>query len=124
MFVLWNIFERYITDTRATLQRNPERSLEHRYKTILRHVGVDEPTYATMVGEFNLIRRTRNSLHTGGVYRNRGTCRYTLKGKEYLLEEGRSVTPIRIMDVVETLWQHFAAVIDRDEGCAGPNVNL
>ena len=112
MFVLWNIFEKYIDTTRATMSGNPERKLEERYKRILRPIGVDHPTYDAMINEFNLIRLTRNSLHVGGIYRNSRKFSYTLKGKNYLLETGKEVPPIRLMDAVETMWKHFVIVTE------------
>ena len=112
MFVLWNIFEQYVDGTRVVLPGDSERSLEGRYKTILRQIGVDQPTYDTMVNEFNLIRLTRNSLHGGGVYRNSKKFSCALNGTNYLLETGKVVTPIRLMDVAETMWKHFVTVAD------------
>ena len=91
---------------------NPERKLEERYKRILRPISVDQPTYDAMINEFNLIRLTRNSLHVGGIYRNSRKFSYTLKGKNYLLETGKEVTPIRLMDIVETMWKHFVIVTE------------
>lgn len=112
MFVLWNIFEQHVDRSRAALPGSAEWNLEDRYKCILRHVGIDHSTYSTMVNEFNLIRLTRNSLHGGGVYRNSRRLSYTLSGVKYLLEEGKPVTPIRLMDIAETMWRHFVTVTD------------
>ena len=67
MFLLWNIFEQYIDRTRVAIPGNRERTLEDRYKRILRHIGICKLSYDDMANEFNLIRRTRNSLHDGGV---------------------------------------------------------
>ena len=112
MFVLWNIFEQYVNGTRAALPEDPERYLEGRYKKILRQIGIDQPTYDVMINEFNLIRLTRNSLHGGGVYRNSTRFSYSLNGRNYLLETGKKVTPIRLMDIAGTLWKHFMTVAD------------
>ena len=115
MFVLWNILEQYIDGTRSALRGDPERSLGERYKTVLRQSGLDQPTYETMVNEFNLIRLTRNSLHGGGVYRNSKRFSWALEGETYSLESGKKVTPIRLMDVAATMWKHFVRIAD------GPN---
>ena len=112
MFVLWNIFEQYVDGTRAALPGDPERSLEGRYKTILRQIGIDQPTYDAMIKEFNLIRLTRNSLHGGGVYRNSKRFSCVLNGTNYLLETGKAVTPIRLMDIAGAMWKHFVTVAD------------
>ena len=116
VFVLWNIFEQYIDRTRAGLPGNPERNLEDRYKRILLQIGIDQTAYGAMVNEFNLIRLTRNSLHGGGAYRNSRKFSYRLCGKDYLLEMGKNVTPIRLMDIAETIWKHFVAVTDGSDG--------
>ena len=110
VFLLWNIFEKYIDRTRTALPGSPERHLEDRYKRILQHIGIDQTSYGAMVSEFNLIRLTRNSLHGGGIYRNSRKLSYRLCGKDYLLEMGKNVTPIRLMDIADTIWKHFVAV--------------
>ena len=112
IFLLWNIFEKHVDKTRANLLGNCERDLEGRYKKILQHVGVDQTTYNTMVNEFNLIRLTRNSLHGGGVYRNKKKRNFMLKGKQYVLEKDKHVIPIRLMDIAETMWQHFLILVE------------
>ena len=90
-FVLWNIFEQHIDRVRARLPGLPERTLEDRYKKILRDTGVDKRRHDGMIGEFNLIRLTRNSLHGGGFFRNKNKYVATLKGKRYSLKLGVSV---------------------------------
>ena len=113
MFLLWNIFEQHINRERASLPGESERTLENRYKEVLRHFGVVQSIYDALVNEFNLIRLTRNSLHGGGIYRNKTELNFKLKGKKYTLKNGCAVTPIRLMDVAETMWKHFVIVADR-----------
>lgn len=109
-FVLWNIYEKYIDKVHDELAGTPESRLKERYKRILRDIGVDKRRYDGMINEFDLVRLTRNSLHGGGVFRNRNPFTGMLKGKKYLLEPGKPVTPLRLMDVAETLWEHFVVV--------------
>ena len=113
MFLLWNILEQYIERTRDALPGDLERDVQGRYKTILRHVGIKQPRYDTMINEFNLIRLTRNSLHSGGVYLKKRKLTFTLNGRDYVLEMGKRVTPIRLMDVANTMWDHFVTVADQ-----------
>ena len=112
-FVLWNIYEKYIDKVRAELAGTPEGWLKERYKRILRDIGVDKRRYDEMINEFDLVRLTRNSLHSGGVFRNRNRFTGTLKGKKYLLEAGEPVTPLRLLDVAETMWEHFVTLGER-----------
>ena len=111
-FVLWNILEKYIDKMHTELAGAPESRLKERYKRILRDIGVDKRRYDEMINEFDLIRLTRNSLHGGGVFRNRNLFTGTLKGKKYLLTPGKPVTPLRLMDVAETMWNHFLVVAE------------
>ena len=111
-FVLWNIFEKHVDKARAELAGTPERGLKERYKSVLRDVGVDKRRYDEMINEFDLVRLTRNSLHGGGVFQKRYPFSGTLKGKKYLLEPGKPVTPLRLMDVAETMWEHFVVVAE------------
>lgn len=119
VFVLWNIFERHVDRTRDGMRGEPERSLEDRYKAILRCTGIDRQTYDGLVNEFNLIRLTRNSLHGGGTYRNSRKFSYTLRGKRYTLERGKQVTPIRLLDVAQTMWEHFVTITNASEYSLG-----
>ena len=112
IFVLWNIFEQHIDKVRTKLSGEPERNLEDRYKKILRDIGVDKRRYDTMINEFNLIRLTRNSLHGGGLYRKKNERNFTLKGRKYTLKPGEAVSPLRIMDVAETMWEHFVVIAE------------
>lgn len=112
MFVLWNMFERHVDQMRANFAGNPERTLEERYKSILREYGIEKRVYDRIISEFNLIRLTRNSLHAGGIFRNRRAYSFTLKGRTYSLRPGEAVTPLRLMDVIETMWKHFVVVFD------------
>ena len=109
-FVLWNIFEQHIDSARANLPGPPERTLEDRYKKILRDIGVDKRCYDIMINEFNLMRLTRNSMHGGGLFRNKNEYIATLKGKRYSLRPGEPVIPLRLMDAAETMWEHFVVV--------------
>ena len=95
-----------------TLSGNPERNLEGRYKRILRFIGIDQSAYNAMIDEFNLIRLTRNALHGGGIYRNSRKFLCTLEGKNCILEAGKQVTLIHLMDIVEIMWKHFVIVTD------------
>lgn len=112
IFVLWNIFEQHIDKVRANLPGEPERTLEERYKNILREIGVDKLRYDIMINEFNLIRLTRNSLHDGGLYRKTNERNFTLNGRKYTLKPGEAVSPLRIMDVAEIMWEHFVVVAE------------
>ena len=112
IFVLWNIYELYIDKMHAKLVGTPEGRLKDRYKKILRGVGVNKRRYDDMLNEFDLIRLTRNSLHGGGIFRNKSQFAGTLMGKEYVLEPGKSVNPLRLMDVAETMWGHFLVVAE------------
>lgn len=111
-FVLWNIFERHIDKMREDLPEAPEGTLEVRYKKVLKGFGIEKQLYDTMINEFNLIRLTRNSLHCGGIFRNKKKRTFMLKGEKYSLKTGQEVTPLRLMDVAETMWKHFVIVAD------------
>ena len=112
IFVLWNIYEQYIDKMHTELVGAPEGRLKDRYKRILRDIGVHKRRYDDMINEFDLVRLTRNSLHGGGIFRNKSPFTATLKGKKYVLEPGKPVSPLRLMDVAETMWEHFVVVAE------------
>ena len=117
LFVLLIVFERFV-DLKAPSPPNKEAkdSLEGKYKRILRCLKIDKVIYDKTINEFNLIRLTRNSLHGGGVYREARKRTISLKGHWYTLEQGEQVVPLRLFDIVETMWKHFL-VITEGKGC-------
>ena len=74
-----------------------------------------------MINEFNLIRLTRNGLHGDGLFRNKNERTITLKGKKHLLKPGEAVTPLRLVDVAETMWEHFVIVAEMSYPASPPS---
>ena len=64
----WNIFERYIKRKAEIMGLNAAVPLDRCYKDVLSERGVENPKYQWAIDEFELIRLTRNSLHSGGMY--------------------------------------------------------
>ena len=61
-----------------------------------------------IIEEFEVMRNTRNSLHEGGIFNSKfAPFQGLLCNKLYLFSPGDSVVPLRIMDVVKTMWSHF-----------------
>ena len=107
---LWNIFERYIEQKTESLGLSTGRKLDQRYKSVLRERCVGDPKYQWAVAEFELIRLTRNSLHSGGIYTLSKPRHGTICGITYSLEPGKPVRPIRLLDIVRTVWEHYKLI--------------
>jgi polyhydroxyalkanoate synthesis regulator phasin len=92
LFNLWNIFERFIRKIGFDSPKIQD-SIEELYKDVIKSLVVKgkitDKEQRIYVGEFDLIRHTRNSLHQGGIYRNERRRQYMLKGKKYILEKER-----------------------------------
>ena len=107
---LWNIFERYIKRKAEALRSNADRKLDRCYKTVLRERGVENPAYQWAVEEFEILRLTRNSLHSGGTYTLSKPRYGSICGVQYSLVPGHPVRPIRLLDVVRTVWEHYRLI--------------
>lgn len=107
---LWNIFERYIKRKAEVLGLSAAGPLDRCYKTVLNQRGVENPTYQWAIEEFELIRLTRNSLHSGGIYTLAKARHGSVCGIPYSLEPGQRARPIRLLDVVRTVWEHYRLI--------------
>ena len=106
----WNIFERYIKRKAESMRLNATLPLDRCYKDVLIERGVENPTYQWTIDEFELIRLTRNSLHSGGIYTRTKARHGSVCGIRYSLEPGQPVRPIRLLDVVRTAWEHYRLI--------------
>ena len=106
----WNIFERYIKRKAEIMGLNAAVPLDRCYKDVLSERGVENPKYQWAIDEFELIRLTRNSLHSGGMYTRTKPRQGSICGIRYSLEPGHPVRPIRLLDVVRTAWEHYRII--------------
>ena len=107
---LWNIFERYIKQKAKFLGLNGGLPLDRCFKAVLSERGIENPTYQWSVEAFELIRLTRNSLHSGGIYTLSRVRHGTVCGIKYSLVPGKPVRPIRLLDVVRTVWDYYLLI--------------
>ena len=106
----WNIFERYIRRKAAFMGLNVGGPLDKCYKDVLNTRGIENPRYQWAIDEFELIRLTRNSLHSAGIYTRTKARHGSVCGIRYSLEPGQPVRPIRLLDVVRTAWEHYRLI--------------
>ncbi|HEY4257844.1 MAG TPA: hypothetical protein VGM66_11570 [Candidatus Udaeobacter sp.] len=111
LFVLWNIFEKFVRNTHGTLSTSVPSAIEDAYKAILKSRSIKAKEYDQMITEFNLARLTRNSLHQGGIYSGKRVRRYVFRGVEYEFREGVKVRPIRLLDLASTFWEHYCRIV-------------
>ena len=56
------------------------------------------------------MRITRNSLHSGGIYTLKNAKQYYFRGQLFSFDPGKSVVPLRLWDVVPTMWEHYRVI--------------
>ena len=110
LFSLWNMFERFVKKSTEFMGLDDKISLDRRYKNVLRDRDVQGAEYQRIFEEFEVMRITRNSLHEGGVYRGSKARQYRFRGELYLFDPGRPVKPLRLVDVVQTMWEHYQII--------------
>ena len=107
---LWNIFERFIRAEAKSMDLNTAAKLDTSYKSILKARGVQDAEYRRLFEEFEAMRITRNSLHSGGIYDYSKARRYYFRGKLCSFDPGTPVVPLRLVDVVQTMWEHYRLI--------------
>lgn len=110
LYSIWGTFEQFIDRLYAVRFAKEEPKFEERHRKLF-SVGVDKKHSKTVLAGFKGIHRTRNSLHNGGIYQQ-GTTDYEFKvrGQTYTLEPGSAIKPIRLMDVIQTMWKHYLEI--------------
>jgi len=73
---------------------------------------VEDTEKGKFKNEFDVIRLTRNSLHDGGIYRHGKPFKGKIGNQTYIFVPYQPVIPIRNLDVVKTIWEHFL-IIDK-----------
>ena len=107
LFIIWNVYERHIRRIQKSLLKSDGGPINVIYKEILKKRGFGGRQLRDMLSEFEAIRLTRNSFHTGGIYRNPKRRVYYLRNEKYVLEQGKPVKPIRLISVLQILWNHY-----------------
>ena len=110
LFSLWNIFERFIRAEAECLGLTIADKLDRCYKSILRARGIRDAEYRQVFEEFEAMRITRNSLHSGGIYDYSKARRYHFRGELCSFDPGTPVVPLRLLDVVQTMWEHYRLI--------------
>lgn len=110
LFSLWNMFERFVTKSAESMGLDNTVRLDKRYKKVLRNRNVQGAGYQRVFEEFEVMRITRNSLHNGGIYRGNKAKQYCFRGELYSFDPGRPVKPLRLVDVVQTMWEHYQKI--------------
>ena len=110
LFSLWNMFERFVKVSAGSMGLDNTVSLDKCYKNVLRNRNVQGAEYQRIFEEFEVMRITRNSLHNGGMYRGNKAKQYRFRGELYSFDPNSSVKPLRLVDVVQTMWEHYQII--------------
>lgn len=106
LFIIWHEYEKYIRGKCLNDFRLEEFNIGKLFGKFIAASELDNSE--KIKEEFTIIRYTRNSLHDGGVY-NSDFDSFTgiLENTTYTFEPGKTVVPLRIMDIIKTIWSHY-----------------
>lgn len=106
LFIIWQEYEKYLRSKFVEKFGHDEFKITEIFRKLMNEMKLKDGS--KIKEEFEVIRLTRNNLHNGGVY-NKIFSPYkgTLKGVEYKFIPGKNVTPIRIMDIIKSIWFHY-----------------
>lgn len=106
IIICWNYFEQFIFRICETRSENAG-DFEKYHKKLLSR-GIKRSKAKEIIHNFSGIRKTRNSIHNRGIYTSgKKDFSFTVKNKNYTLNPGKRVTPIRILDLLDDMWNHY-----------------
>ena len=110
LFISWSYFEQFIYRTVGNGSSTRAGDFEKSHKKLL-STGIKRDRAKAIINIFSGIRRTRNSLHENGLYTS-GTKEFNfeVQGKKYVLKPGEQVTPIRLLDLLNEMWNHYKEI--------------
>lgn len=105
---IWNAYEKYLRG----IYKNDFGLKKFKIKDIFDDLikKIKPVNYLQIIEEFEVMRNSRNSLHDGGIYNSKFIpFKGVLCNKEFTFSPGNPVEPLRIMDVIKTMWNHYKA---------------
>lgn len=108
LFYIWVKFEQFVyRQWSYTSKKAGDFQITHR-KLMTKH-SIKRYRIKEIEKVITGIRRTRNSLHTDGIYHNEDGKSYSfeLLGTSYILEDKKSVTPLSILSIIRFLLDHY-----------------
>jgi hypothetical protein len=109
LFIVWVTFEKFIIRQHTAISGKKPGDVLSAHDKLLKKRGFDKVRRKAILKTFTGIRRTRNALHSDGVYLNEDgkDFIFTLAGEKYILKHGQSVIPLRILRVVREMLTHY-----------------
>jgi hypothetical protein len=112
--VVWNVYEKYLRTKHKNLpqkehENKKSKNIPNKIKTIFIHellpqLKLDDSKQ--IMEEFEVMRLTRNSLHDGGIYQGKPSSG-KICNEKFEFNPNQPVKPIRIMNVIQTIWKHY-----------------
>jgi len=106
--VVWNAYEKYLREKYYNDFGLKKIKIKDLFEDLIKKTKpINE---LQMIEEFEVMRNTRNSLHDGGIYNSKfAPFEGVLCGNLFTFSPGNPVIPLRIMDVIKTMWSHYKA---------------
>lgn len=106
--VVWNAYEKYLREKYNNDFGLTKFKIKDLFDDLVKKIKpINE---LQIIQEFEIMRNTRNSLHDGGIYNsNFAPFKGVLCDKLFTFSPGNPVVPLRIMDVIKTMWSHYKA---------------
>lgn len=106
ILICWNYFEQFIFRICKTRSENAGDFEKHHKNLLSTHIK--RAKAKEIIHNFTGIRKTRNSIHNGGIYTSGSkNFSFTVKDTNYILIPGKRVAPIRILDLLDEMWRHY-----------------
>ena len=104
--IIWNAYEKYLRKFYLDNFDLTQFKISLLFQDLLNKKNPSNKD--KILSEFEVMRNTRNSLHDGGIYNSSfSVFSGKINGNIYSFSPGEPVIPLRIMDVIATLWSHY-----------------
>lgn len=105
LFNIWTVYENYLRKKSIEIYGTAAWSISKVFADILKKINTDQRDKIN--DEFEVFQNTRNSFHNGGIFQHESTNEKQLGGNKYIFLKGEPVKPVRNMDIIQTIWEHF-----------------
>jgi hypothetical protein len=116
LFFLWVVFEQFVFRNAGGTSKKAG-DFQDAHRRLMESKGIKRKRVKAIEAVTDGVRRTRNSLHSNGVYGNTSQKSFELSGKEYVLEPGKPVEPLRLVSVVKFFLSHYRELNAASDSC-------
>lgn len=105
-FVVWNAYEKYLRQKYLDACGLTEFGIKNLFEDLTMKLDIENREQT--IDEFEVMRNTRNSFHNGTIFNPEfEPFEGVLCDETFNFVPGELVRPLRVMNVIRTMWEHY-----------------